>query len=413
MATPPHASSPMPAAAAPVRVTTAPVPVRLTSIDAYRGLVMVLMAAELLHLPRIAASFQDSFIWQTILSHTTHREWVGCSLHDLIQPSFTFLVGAVLPFSIASRMKRGQPFPAMLGHAVVRSFLLIFLGIFLRSTSSTQTNFTFEDTLTQIGLGYTFAFLLAFAPVRAQWGSLALVLGGYWLAFALYPLPGPGFDWQKAGVAADWPHHLRGFAQHWDKNSNLAAAFDQWFLNLFPRSQPFSFNRGGYVTLSFIPTLGTMLFGLLAGQWLRESRTGTEKVSALVRAGVICLLGGTMLHVLGICPLVKRIWTPTWTIFSAGWCFLFLAAFYAVIDLKGYQRWAFPLVVVGMNSITMYCLVHLVDGFILKSLQIHLGEAMFKVFGDVYEPAVKGAAVLVVLWLILLWMHRRKLYLRI
>ena len=75
------------------------------------------------------------------------------------------------------------------------------------------------------------------------------------------------------GVKADWPHHPTGFAAHWDKNTNPAAAFDRWFLNLFPREKPFTHNGGGYATLSFIPTLATMILGLFAGQWLREDWT--------------------------------------------------------------------------------------------------------------------------------------------
>ena len=80
------------------------------------------------------------------------------------------------------------------------------------------------------------------------------------------PLPGSGFNWQSVGVPADWPHFFSGFAAHWNKNANLGKAFDVWFLNLFPRAQPFVFNDGGYLTLSFIPTLGTMILGLIAGQ---------------------------------------------------------------------------------------------------------------------------------------------------
>ncbi len=82
----------------------------------------------------------------------------------MIQPSFSFLVGVALPYSIRSRQRKGAQFPRMLAHTVWRSLLLIFLGIFLRSLYSSQTYFTFEDTLTQIGLGYTFLFLLAFRP---------------------------------------------------------------------------------------------------------------------------------------------------------------------------------------------------------------------------------------------------------
>ena len=92
---------------------------------------------------------------------------------------------------------------------------------------------------------------------------------GYWLAWALYPAAGAGFNWQAVGVPPDWTHHYTGFMAHWNKNANLGNAFDQWFLNLFPRTTPFVDNEGGYLTLSFIPTLGTMILGLIAGRWLR------------------------------------------------------------------------------------------------------------------------------------------------
>ena len=108
--------------------------------------------------------------------HQTHVEWVGCSLHDLIQPSFSFLVGVALPFSIASRLARGQSKARMTAHALWRSLVLVFLGVFLRSLNSSQTNFTFEDTLSQIGLGYTFLFVLALYSRRVQWVALALIL---------------------------------------------------------------------------------------------------------------------------------------------------------------------------------------------------------------------------------------------
>ena len=177
-----------------------------------------------------------------------------------------------LPYSIASRLAKGGTFGKMFWHALWRSLLLVALGVFLRSMHSTQTNFTFEDTLSQIGLGYPILFLLGFRPPRWQWIALGTLLTGYWLAWALYPLPGAGFDWQAVGVPPDWQHHYTGFAAHWDKNANLGKAFDQWFLNLLPRPTPFVFNSGGYLTLSFIPTLGTMILGLIAGRWLRDGR---------------------------------------------------------------------------------------------------------------------------------------------
>jgi heparan-alpha-glucosaminide N-acetyltransferase len=390
-------------------------PQRLVSLDAYRGLVMFLMMAEMLQLPRVARHFGDDPWWQWIAFHTRHVEWTGCSLHDLIQPSFSFLVGAALPFSIASRAARGQSFPFMLAHAVWRSVLLIGLGIFLRSLDRPQTYFTFEDTLSQIGLGYTFLFLLGFRGVLFQVCVLVVILAGYWAAFALYPLPGTGFDYASVGVPPDWPHLFTGFAAHWNKNSNLAWAFDTWFLNLFPREQPFVANGGGYATLSFIPTLGTMILGLIAGGWLIREQRGSRLLFRLLFAGLICMSLGWLLDWTGVCPSVKRIWTPAWTLYSGGWCYLLLGLFYALTDLVSWRAWAFPLVVIGMNSIAIYCLVdsHLGSRFILPALKRHLGQGIFAGLGTEFEPSLSGAATLLVFWLILFWMYRRKIFLKI
>src|SRR4051812_2165477 len=146
-------------------------PRRMGSIDAYRGLVMFLMMAEVLRFCAVAAAVPESSkaIWGFLCHHQSHVEWIGCVLHDMIQPSFSFLVGVALPFSLASRLARGQSKGLMTAHAVWRSLLLVFLGVFLRSVGRDRTNFTFEDTLSQIGLGYTFLFLLALRPTRDQW----------------------------------------------------------------------------------------------------------------------------------------------------------------------------------------------------------------------------------------------------
>ena len=386
---------------------------RLASIDAYRGLVMLLIMAEVLSFCRVAKAIPTSSFWKFLCHHQSHVSWIGCSLHDLIQPSFSFLVGVALPFSIASRKARGQSLGRMTWHAAIRALVLVLLGVFLRSTSHPQTYWTFEDTLSQIGLGYLFLFLLGFRPVRDQWIAFALLVIGYWAAFALYPLPGPGFDYASVGVPNGWPHLMSGFPAHWNKNSNFAWAFDTWFLNLFPREKPFAFNDGGYATLSFIPTLATMILGLITGGVLRNQRPSWDKIRWLALAGVIALGLGILLGVLGICPVVKRIWTPSWVLFSGGWCFLFMAAFYLVVDVKGYRAWAFPLVVIGMNSIAAYCSDHLFDDFIYNNLTTHLSPKAFTFLGDPYEPFLHGAAALLVSWLLLLWLYRRKIFLRI
>lgn len=387
---------------------------RNVALDAYRGFVMLLMMAEVLRLSRVAEAFPASWFWRVLAYNQTHVEWAGCSLHDLIQPSFSFLVGVALPYSIASRLAKGATFGKLLAHAAWRSLILIVLGILLRSLYSSRTYFTFEDTLTQIGLGYTFLFVLGFCSPRWQWTAFAVLLVGYWLAWAVYPLPGHGFDWQSVGVSADWhlQHNYTGFAAHWNKNANLGNAFDQWFLNLFPRQRPFVYNGGGYLTLSFIPTLGTMILGLVAGRWLRDVAPRIP-MKRLLLAGLAGLAAGLLLHFTHICPVVKRIWTPSWTLASGGACFLLLVGFSWLIEVKGLKKWAFPLVVVGMNSIAAYLIAHLFEGFIVSSFRIHLGPHFFQFLGTGLEPFLEGAAVLLIYWLILFWMYRRKLFLKI
>ncbi len=397
---------------APAAAATTAVP-RVGSVDAYRGLVLALMMGEALHFCGVAAASPGSALWAFLCHHQGHVAWVGCSLHDLIQPGFSFLVGVALPFSLASRAGRGQSRGAMIAHAFRRALILVVLGIVLRSFGHPQTYFTFEDTLTQIGLGYGFLFLLGLRPRREQWIALAVVLLAFWAAFALSPAPGAGFDWEQVGVPNDWPQRQTGFAAHWNKNENFSAQFDRWFLNLFPREQPFVFNEGGYQTLSFIPTLGTMILGLLAGGVLRSERTASQKLRWLVAAGVAGLVSGGLVHVAGLCPIVKRIWTPSFVLWSGGWCFLFLAFFFWVIDLHGRRRWAFPLTILGMNSIAAYCMNWVLVGPVAEGLVRHLGRAPFLVFGPVFERTLVGASALLVVWIVLLWMHKRRIFIRI
>ncbi len=365
---------------------------RNLAIDTYRGMVMFLMMAEVLEFARVSAAFPGNPFWSFLAWNQTHAAWSGCSLHDTIQPGFSFLVGVALPYSIASRLAKGGTFGRMLGHAMWRSLLLISLGIFLRSQHTPITYFTFEDTLTQIGLGYPFLFLLGFASRRVRWGALGAVLVGYWLAWALYPAP-------------TW-------AAHWAKDANFGMAFDQWFLNLFPRTAPFVTNSGGYLTLSFIPTLGTMILGLIAGHWLRSAAPRIP-IRKFFTAGAIGIAAGLVLHFTGICPIVKRIWTPSWTLFSGGLCFLYLSILCWLTEVKGYRRWAFPLVVIGTNSIAAYVIAETLRGWVIGTFRIHLGPNFFAFLGTGLQPLMQGIAILALYWAVLLWMYRRKLFLKI
>jgi predicted acyltransferase len=289
----------------------------------------------------------------------------------------------------------------------------VLLGVFLYSNGRKQTNFVFKNVLAQIGLGYVFLFLLWNRPRWLQAIAAVVILVGYWLAFTLYPLPAENFDYAAVGVPADWQYHLNGFAAHWDKNVHAAAAFDHWFLNLFPRPEPFVFDKEGYPTLNFIPSLVTMIFGLMVGELLRSHRSNSAKLMRLIACGLAALAIGWLLDFAGICPLVKRIWTPSWTIYSTGWVLLMLATFYGLVDMLGWRRWTWPLVVVGMNSIVIYCLSELLSPWFAATLKTHFGQKVFNVFGESYAPITESVLVLLVLWLICAWMYRQRIFVRI
>lgn len=395
-----------------------PTQARLESIDIYRGMVMFLMLAEALHLDKLNEHKEGLPSWvqrlfDGISFHTSHVPWSGCSLHDMIQPSFSFLVGVSLAFSFAKRNGIGQSWVRMGLHAVWRSFALIFLGIFLRSLNHPQTNFTFDDTLTQIGLGYGFLFLCASLSPRWLFGICGVILVAYWIAFAVYPTPAADFPYEQVGVPAAWPEHYTGFPSHWNKNSNLAWKFDTWWMNLFPREKPFPYSPGGYCTLSFIPTLGTMILGLIAGRWLQSEMLISRKMVLMIGAGAICMLAAWGLDFLGLCPIVKRIWTPSWTLWSGGICFLWIGALYAMCDTGLWNRWGVFWKIIGANSIVAYVMSWTLEEPLRAAVERHFGWLLDKIVTEPARPFLLGSVVLVIFWLVLRWLYRQRLFVRI
>lgn len=424
----------------------------MASLDAYRGLVMLLMVSSGLGLGTVAERFPHSRFWQLLSAEVEHVRWQGCSLWDLIMPAFLFITGVALPFSVASRIRRGHRWMRRLAHALWRSSLLILLGWLVWSDGASRTDFMFINVLCQIGLAYTFAFLMAGHDRRVQVLVLLAILLGYWYWFYQYPLPGPSFDYQAVGVPQKW-HHLQGIAAHWDLNTNPASAFDRWFLNLFPREQPFRFRAGGGTTLNFVPSIATMLLGVMVGELLRDDRPAREKLRRLIWAGTALLIVGVALdpEILPgvntsswtLCPIVKRIWTPSYVLYSGGWVMLAAAFFYWVIDVRGrvgfatgrvgsahqerredfareggqsppYGKhapaWTFPFVVVGMNSLVMYLLAALSAGWVRRTLHIHLGP---RPFDWTYGPIIESLCILIVLWLACWYFYRRRLFVRL
>jgi predicted acyltransferase len=385
---------------------------------------MLLMVSSGLRISRVVAALKKTpdwpnmrqRLWETLATQTDHATWAGVTLWDFIQSSFMFMVGVALAFSLASRQARGQSFGRMLFHAIVRSLALVFLGILLQSNWSKRTDWTFFNVLEQIGLGYAFLFLLAWMKPKWQLAAAGGILLIYWTAFVAYPKPPADLNPTSVNLPADW-NRLEGFSSHWEKNTNLAARFDHWFLNRFPQQEPgksFEYNAGGYTTLNFVPSLATMIFGLLCGQLLRERRFNPiRKVGLMLAIGAAGVAVGWALGWTGICPIVKRIWTPSWAIFSGGVAFIALAVFYLVMDIARLRAWAYPLVVMGANAILVYCLWQINASWFRDTMTRHFGNIAFNWFGEVYAPAVQAGLFLLYCWLICWWLYRQKAFIRI
>jgi heparan-alpha-glucosaminide N-acetyltransferase len=393
---------------------------RLHSLDTYRGLIMVTLAFNGFGLfataDRHLKAEGDSSFWQTIHHQFEHVDWAGCAYWDLIQPSFMFMVGAAMAYSYLKRREAGQSYLRMLGHAVARSFILIFLGIFLISNGQPKTEWSLMNVLSQIGLGYTFLFLLWNRPVIVQGLAAVAILVGTWLLYVNYEGAGVNLETgaPAVGISKEWAQqHLADIPPAWHKNANVGHAIDLWLVNQLPVATPYRFNRGGYQTINFLPALATMLFGLMCGELLRSARPARQKLWILLIAGLGGLLLGQVLHLTGVCPIVKRIWTPAWAIFSTGWCCLILAALYGTIDVLGWRRWTFPLLVVGMNSIAIYCMSMTLKGWTARTWQTHFGPDLFKSWGVLNEPFLQATLVGLAFWLACLWMYRQKIFVRI
>ncbi len=366
---------------------------------------MILMASAGFGLVELGKAAPGSG-WENASWLVSHVTWVGCSPWDLIQPAFMFMAGMAVPLSYWRRRHDGQSFFGMSWHALSRALLLILLGVLLSTRSSdTQTHWIFTNVLAQIGLGYFFLFLLWRLGPEVEVSAIIVILVGYWFYFYLHHVTEPPASWKLLPEEL-----LGGFMAPWSKHLNAAAAFDRWFLNLFPRATPFEIHPGGYQTLNFIPSLATMLGGSLTMRFLsRSPRSEAAKAGLLIAAGVICLFAGTMLG-LFVCPVVKRVWTPSWVLFSGGWVLILLAAFYWLVEARGWRKIMFPLVVVGMNSIFIYLLSSLATGWIRRALQQHIPGDWTTSF---WAPVIERCGTLAVLWTLCWWLYRQRAFLRL
>ncbi len=367
-----------PAAASPAAPTPEPA-ARLVSLDAFRGFTMFWIVGGK-SLMMALQKLDSSAVAGTIAYQLTHSDWEGLRYYDLIWPCFMLMVGASIPFSFARRALT-QTRARMMASALKRSVILFLLGSLRTSVSSgSPTLIELSSALQPIAIAYLVASYLAARSAKVQAAVGGLILAGYALLLAFVPAPGI-----PAGT--------------YERNHNLVTAVD---LAVLGRSLP----EGWGTVLSTIPTIATTILGLLIGQLLMSRRTAPRKAAIIGLTG----LGGVALG-LAISPwvpVIMKLWTASYGILSAGWVCLLFLLFYWIIDVRGYRKWAFPLVVIGMNAVAIYMGSTLVPisrivGIFTKDIAGHMGT-----FGALFS----AGAVLAVEWLILYWMYKTEIFLK-
>jgi len=358
---------------------------RIVSIDALRGFDMFWIIGG----GTVLASLLE--VWKNPVTETIHKqlehvEWKGFHFEDLIFPLFLFIMGVVLPFSISRRRERGQSLPILYLHILKRSVVLILLGLIFNNLQNFEwTEMRWPGVLQRIGLCYFFAALIVLhTKWRTQLILIAAVLILYWLAAALIPVPGFG-----AGVMS--------------AEGCLSSYIDQ---QLIPGELYYGYgdNEG---LISTLPAICTVLMGSLAGHWLRSNRPGNKKAASLALAGLVCVMIGYLWGF--VFPIIKIIWTSSYTLFSGGFCLMLLALFYWIIDVKGYRKWAFFFIVIGVNPITIYFLQRFVDfggiaEFFLSGLVAHAG---------LVAPLIIPLGLLAIKWLLLWFLYRHKIFFKV
>lgn len=351
---------------------------RLVSLDAYRGFIMLtLLAGGLFH------SLKGHPVWHWLYVQNEHVAWEGCVYWDLIQPSFMFMVGVAMPFAFARRTALGDSWRQQLRHALVRSFHLMIIGILLDHFGSDKIQIGFIRVLQQIAIGYFLAFFTLGRSLRTQGWIAAMILVGYQCLWMFNPWNGPGGPWANTG-------------------ENMGSAFDRWLLGR---------NYSGlYVGMNAIPSTATILFGVMAGHWLRTAKDPRTACRGLCLAGLAGV--GIGLSVSPWFPLIKRIWTPSFAVFAGGCTTLMLAAFHWLIELKGWRAWSFPFVVVGMNSIAAYVIGNCLGGWFRSLSQAWIGW-LSGPLGPSWFPVFRQALFAAAAWGVLYWLHRRRIFFKL
>jgi predicted acyltransferase len=362
---------------------------RIISIDVLRGFDMLwIMGASELMIALLALS---KYKWASRLAtEFDHAAWHGFTFYDLIFPLFLFIVGLVIPFSLAKYRNNNIDFKNAYIRIITRTIILFFLGLVANGLLDFDfASMRWSGVLQRIAICYFFtAIIVLHIPARFHLMGigiiLAVILFGYWAIIKFIPVPGFG-------------------AGNLTPEGNLAGFLDRMIIpgRLFYK---YGDNEG---ILSTLPAIGTCLLGALTGSMMRLNRTKLFKIKWVFIGGIVSLMLGFAWNF--IFPVNKILWTSSFVLFAGGFSLLLFGLFYWLIDYKGYKKWAFPFIVIGTNAITIYFVSYIFDFGIIVNIFVHgfinnMGTA---------KDAFFYFCLLAVRWLFLYFLYKKKIFFKV
>ncbi len=360
---------------------------RLLSVDALRGFDMLLIAGGGTFITLLKG--KTGWAWvDTLADQLTHPAWHGFTFYDFIFPLFLFVAGISVALSTNRELARGTSRKIIVRKAFRRMLLLIIIGIAYKNAPipfSEPSQIRFGSVLGRIGIATMVTTLLClhYTSLKRLWWAGGILLGYYALLF-LVPVPGY--------AAGDLSFE-----------GNLVGWFDRTFMA--GRLLQGTYDELGLLTQ--LPALCITIFGAWAGDIL-QNQNAKPPLNQLVIIGAALLALGLLwsLHF----PINKHLWTSSFVLLTSGMAFLFLALFYAVIEVAGYRKWAFFLKVIGVNSLLIYLVYRFVN-FGFTSERIFGGLIAF--FPESYHDSLGALGALALVWGFLYVCYRNRFFLKI
>lgn len=363
-------------------------PQRLYSLDALRGFDMFWIAGgeEIIH---GMAKATGSPFWQTLSTQFTHPDWNGFHAYDLIFPLFLFMAGVATPYSVGRELEKGKSRKELLWRVIKRGLILVLLGVVYNNglVIKPLSEIRIPSVLGRIGLAYMFANIIyLYSKQRTQIIWFCGLLIGYWLLLKFTSAPGfPPGDLTMQG----------NFASYIDRS----VIPGKLYLGIHDPEG----------LMSTIPAIGTGLLGIMTGTMLKNSTMSqTRKVSVMAITGIIFLALAQLWNL--DFPINKNLWTSSFVLNVGGWSLLLLSLFYYIIDVLGYKKWAFFFRIIGMNSILIYMSGRFINWeYSTNGFLGWVGQLV----GDPFNIVAMAICYIMVKWLFLYFMYKKKIFLRV